>query len=63
MNGIFVTSNRKLENVLFALGVTALSWDKNEDGMTEWTYNNTEKVQQIVKWFREAMKNRERIGW
>lgn len=63
MSNIFVTSNRKLENVLFALGVTSMSWDKNEDGMTEWTYNNTEKVQQIVKWFRENIKNRERMGW
>ena len=57
------TTNRKLEQVLFTLGVHHLSWEKNEDNMTVWIYPNTEKVQQIVKWFREANERKERVGW
>ena len=57
------TMNRKLEQTLFSLGVTYISCDKNEDGMTVWTYPNTEKVQTIFKWFREASDRRERMDW
>lgn len=57
------TTNRKLEQILFALGVHHLSWEKNEDNMTVWIYPNTEKVQQIVGWFREANERKERVGW
>lgn len=57
------TMNRKLEQVLWALGVHHLSWEKNSDGMTVWTYPNNEKVRQIFDWFREANKARENGGW
>lgn len=57
------TSNRKLENVLYYLGVHYAQCDKNEDGMTVWTYIRTEKVDQIVKWFREECKRKERNEW
>lgn len=57
------TCNRKLEQILFALGVHHLSWEKNEDGMTVWIYPNTEKVRQIFDWFREATEKRENGGW
>ena len=57
------TMNRKLEQTLWALGVHHLSWHKTEDGMTEWVYPNTEKVQQIFAWFREANEKRTKGGW
>ena len=57
------TMNRKLENVLWALGVHHLSWEKNDDGMTVWIYPNTEKVRQIMAWLREASDNRVKRGW
>lgn len=59
----FTTQNRKLEQTLWALGVHHLSWHKNDDGMTEWVYQNNEKVQQIVAWFREADEKRRKVGW
>ena len=59
----FETKNRKLEQTLFNLGEHHLSWHKDEDGYTVWVYRNTEKVQQIVSWFREAMQKRENGGW
>ena len=59
----FTTKNRKLEQTLFNLGEHHLSWPKDEDGYTVWVYRNTEKVQQIVSWFREAMQKRENGGW
>ena len=57
------TMNRKLEQVLWTLGVHHLSWEKNDDGMTVWIYPNTAKVQQIMDWFREANDNKRKVGW
>ena len=57
------TSNRKLEQVLWSLGVHHLSWEKDEDGMTVWVYPDNEKVRQIREWFREANENRRKAGW
>ena len=57
------TYNRRLEQALFALGVHYLSCDKDEEGMTYWTYRKDEKTEQIVKWFREANENRRKAGW
>ena len=57
------TMNRKLEQTLFNLGVHHLSWEKIEDGMTVWIYPNTEKVRQIIDWFREANDNKRKAGW
>jgi len=57
------TYNRKLEQTLFNLGVTFLSCDKDDEGMTYWTYVNNEKNNQIFGWFREATENRRKAGW
>ena len=57
------TRNRRLEQVLFSLGVHHLSWEKDEDGMTVWVYPNTEKVQTIIKWFKEANEMRTKGEW
>lgn len=57
------TMNRKLENILFDLGVHHLGYEKNEDGMTVWIYPNTEKVRLIMKMFRDAQEMRRKAGW
>jgi hypothetical protein len=57
------TYNRKLEQTLFHLGVTFLSCDKDDEGMTYWTYPNNEKVKQIFDWFKEANTKRRKAGW
>lgn len=55
--------NRRLEQALFSLGVHFLSCDKDDEGMTYWTYPRTEKTVQIVAWFKEAAENRRKAGW
>ena len=55
--------NRKLEQVLYYLGITFLSCDKDEEGMTVWTYRNDEKTAQIVQMFKDATENRRKVGW
>ena len=55
--------NRKLEQALFYLGVDHMSCDKDDEGMTFWTYPNTEKVRQIVSWFKESALNKRKAGW
>lgn len=55
--------NRKLEQVLYYLGITFLSCDKDDEGMTVWTYRNDEKTAQIVKMFKDATENRRKVGW
>lgn len=57
------TRNRKLEQILFDLGVHHLDWEKDEEGLTVWIYPNTDKVQQIMRWFRDANDNRKKVGW
>lgn len=57
------TYNRKLEQVLYMLGITYLSCDKDDDGMTYWTYRNDDKTKQIFDWFREANDRRWAIKW
>ena len=57
------TYNRKLEQALFTLGVTFLSCDKDEEGMTYWTYQRNSKTEQIFAWFKEANENRRKAGW
>lgn len=55
--------NRRLEQALFYMGVDYLSCDKDDEGMTVWTYQATEKVEQIVAWFKEATAMRKKAGW
>ena len=57
------TYNRKLEQTLFNLGVTFLSCDKDDEGMTYWTYSNNEKTATIFGWFKEATDKRRKAGW
>ena len=55
--------NRKLEQVLYYLGITFLSCDKDDEGMTVWTYKNDEKTAQSVQMFKDATENRRKVGW
>jgi len=55
--------NRRLEQVLYYLGITFLSCDKDDEGMTVWTYKNDEKTSQIVQMFKDATENRRKAGW
>lgn len=57
------TRNRKLEQILFSLGEHHLGWEKDDDGMTVWIYPNTEKVRQIIAWFKDANDKRIKGGW
>lgn len=57
------TYNRRLEQALFTLGIQFLSCDKDDDGMTYWTYSRNEKTEQIFRWFKEANENRRKAGW
>ena len=57
------TRNRKLEQVLFALGEHHIGWEKDDDGMTVWIYPNSEKVRQIMAWFKESNEKRLNGGW
>ena len=57
------TYNRRLEQALFTLGVTFLSCDKDEDGMTYWTYPKNDNTEMIFGWFKEANENRRKAGW
>lgn len=62
-NATVRTMNRKMEQVLFYLGVHHLACEKNEDGMTVWIYSDTPKVRQIMAWFRESIETRQNVGW
>lgn len=49
------TRSRKLEQFFYAHGVCFLSCDKDEDGMTVWTYENTEENRRISEEFRRGI--------
>ena len=55
--------NRRLEEVLFYLGVTSMGSEQTDEGMTIWFYPDTDKVKQIVKWFNESTVRRQNLRW
>ena len=63
MNSTIKVYNRRLEQALFYMGVDYLSCDKDDEGMTYWTYPRNSKTEQIVSWFKEATETRKRNGW
>lgn len=55
----FETSNRKLEQFLFAHDIRHSSWYKRQsDGMTVWVYPDTAEVAHIVAEYRGICKRR-----
>lgn len=61
MNTI-TTKNRKLEQFFYAHGVDFTDCDKDEDGMTVWTYEDTPENQRILQEFRTAQTRRTKKG-
>lgn len=57
-NGIFETSSRKLEQFLYAHNIKHMSWHKDADNMTVWSYPNTKEVQAVVSEFRQIVARR-----
>lgn len=56
------TKNRKLEQFFYAHGVDFVSCEKDEDGMTVWSYELTPENEHIVAEFRAAMNRRMKKG-
>lgn len=60
----FSTMNRKLEQVLYNHGIMFIGQHKNIDGMTVWTYEATQEVEEIVRRWREAQeRNRFKLSY
>lgn len=52
----FSTMNRKLEQVLYNHGIMFIGQHRNIDGMTVWTYEATQEVEEIVSRWRAAQE-------
>lgn len=48
------TTNRKLENYLYALGIKPESYEVLWDGMVQWTYKNTESFRNACELYRQT---------
>lgn len=56
---VFETSNRKLEQFLFAHFIRHESWYKSDDEMTVWVYQDTPELRAVVAEYKELVsKNR-----
>lgn len=49
------TKSRRLEQFFYAHGVNFISCDKDDEGMTVWTYESNEENQRIVAEFKLAV--------
>lgn len=57
---VFTTKSRKLEQFLYAHAIDFISSGKDlDDGMTYWSYTETDEVLRIVAEYREALRRRE----
>ena len=62
MNPI-TTKSRRLEQFFYAHGVQFLSCTKDDDGMTEWQYEDNEENRRILSEFRLGLaRNAEQKG-
>lgn len=55
------TTNRRLENFLYVLGVMPLYHEKEWDGSTVWVYEDTPELRSLVKDFQNANERRKRM--
>ena len=55
----FKTANAKLEQFLFVHDIRFISYEKNSDGLTEWTYLITAELQRVVAEYREIDARRQ----
>ncbi len=56
------TKSRKLEQFLYAHGIDFISQDKDDEGMTIWTYEQTDEVMFIITEFKIALERRMKKG-
>ena len=54
----FETTNRRLEQFLFAHFIRYSTWYKGADGMTVWVYPSTAEVMRVVAEFRALVEAR-----
>jgi len=52
---IITTKSRRLEQFFYAHGVNFLSCEKDDEGMTVWTYEDNEENRHIVSEFKLAL--------
>lgn len=55
MNTVITTRSRKLEQFLYMHGVDFLSCEKDEEGITVWTYAGTDENRRIVEEFKVGL--------
>ena len=55
---VITTRSRKLEQFFYAHGIDFLSCDKDEEGMTIWTYEGTPENLRIVEVFKRGIARR-----
>ena len=48
------TTNRKLENYLYALGIKPACFKVLWDGMVQWSYYNTEAFQEACELYKQT---------
>lgn len=61
-NGELVgTSNRRLQNFLFILGIKTFGFEKGWDGYTVWYYIVTDELRLAVKDYATMISRRERM--
>lgn len=58
----FETSNRKLEQFLFAHFIRYKSWYKSDDNMTVWVYDDTPEVKKVVAEYRALVAAHRQAG-
>lgn len=54
----FVTANAKLEQFLYYHKVNFKRFRKNEDMLTEWVYDRTPRLEEVVAEFRQIWGSR-----
>ena len=58
MSSCIATMNRKLEQFYYAHGIDYQTCTKNEDGMTIWTYEDTDENRRILREWKLAQSRR-----
>lgn len=54
MESMKTTTNRKLENFLYALGIKPVAHEVLWDGMVQWTYHNTPSFKEAFELYKSS---------
>lgn len=54
MEDIKMTTNRKLEGYLYALGIKPISYEVLWDGMVQWSYRNDESFRAAFDLYKQT---------